>query len=129
MPSSKLELVKQQHPAVARQLEDLVEYLSQQQQRGTDIFLPKLVAVKLNINEASALGLLSLLEEGGILTHEYHVLCRASGVLITTVQSLRDLEETYPCDYCGTDHTQEDEVKVQLVFKPSQSGGNREHAA
>ena len=102
---------------IARQIDDLAVYLSGQQQEGTDFFLPKFVAAKLKTNEASALGLLSLLEEEGILTHEYHVLCKATGALITTVPTLRDLRDSYQCDYCGRDHTQEYEVEVQLVFK------------
>jgi hypothetical protein len=129
MPSNKLEAVKQKYPALARQIDDVIGYLSVQQQKGTNFFLPKLVAAKLKTNEASALGLLSLLEEEGILTHEYHVLCKATGALISTVSSLRDLDETYQCDYCGKDHSQENEVEVQLVFKPLELGGNREHAA
>ena len=31
--------------------------------------------------------------------------------------TLRDLRDSYQCDYCGRDHTQEYEVEVQLVFK------------
>lgn len=129
MPSNKLEAVKRKYPALAKQIDDLAGYLSGQQQKGTDLFLPKLVAAELKTNEASALGLLSLLEDEGILTHEYHILCKATGALIATVPTLHDLNDSYPCDYCGRDHTQEDEVQVQLVFKPLELGGNREHAA
>lgn len=129
MPSSKLEAVKRKYPALAKQIDALAGYLSEQQQKGIDFFLPKLVAAKLKTNEASALGLLSLLEDEGILTHEYHVLCKTTGALIAKVPSLRDLDDSYPCDHCGKDHAEEDEVQVQLVFIPQELGGNREHAA
>jgi hypothetical protein len=128
MPLNKLEAAKQKYPRLARQLDLLAGYLAEQQKSGTTDFLPKLAAVKLGLSEAAALGLFRVLENAGVLTHEYHVLCKNTNALITSVVSLSELEDTYECDFCGTEHGTDD-VKVELVFRPSQLGGNVEHAA
>jgi hypothetical protein len=129
MPPNKLEAVKRKHPKLAEQIDRLAAYLAEQQRAGTTDFLPKLVAVKLGISEAAALGLLMLLEEAGLLSHEYHVLCKATNALIGSARSLSEIEDLYECDFCGKEHSAEQDIKVELVFRPNTSGGNLEHAA
>jgi hypothetical protein len=128
MPLSKLEAVKQKYPRVAKQLDDLFAYLSAQQQNGITDFLPKLTAVKLNTSEAVALGLLRVFEDAGILSHEYHILCKRTGALIAALPSLSNIADSYECNFCGDEHGIDD-LKVELVFKPSHLGGSIENAA
>jgi hypothetical protein len=128
MPLNKLENVKRQYPKMSKQIDDLFEYLSEQQRNGVTDYLPKLAAVKLGISEATALGLLTAFEEAGLVAHEYHVLCRSNHALIASVNSLSELEDSYECEDCGEEHGEND-VKVELVFRPAGLGGNLEHAA
>jgi len=129
MSLSKLEAAKRNHPKLAKQLDAVWDYLSSQQREGVQDFLPKLAAVKLGLNEAAALGLLMLLEDAGLLAHQYDVLCRNTNALITSVPSLQEVEDGYDCNFCGRDHAA-DELRVELVFRPAGTpGGNFERAA
>jgi hypothetical protein len=128
MPLSKLEAAKKKYPQLSKQLGDLFGYLLVQQKDGISDFMPKLVAARLGMNEAAALGLLRAFENAGIVSHEYHVLCRSTSALIDVVPSLSDIADSYECNFCGREHGIDD-LKIELVFKPSHLGGDIENAA
>jgi len=120
MPSPKLERVKARNRALSDLLDRTASYVRRQISSGEKFVIPKLAAAMLNINEGEAFVLLKILAEGGILQQVYNVYCRPTGIYLTTVDSLHqldDLEKIPYCNDCDTQHEPQD-LTVEIAFRP-----------
>jgi hypothetical protein len=120
MPSPKLERVKARNRALSDFLDKMAGYVFQQISSGERFVVPKLAAAVLNINEGEAFVLLKILAEGGVLQQVYNIYCRPTGIYLTTVASLDQLDDVDKipyCDDCDFQHEPQD-LTVEIAFRP-----------
>jgi hypothetical protein len=116
MPSGKLENFSRKHPELAPLVQKLAEFVEAQSVRGVRELIPRVVAAKLGISEADALGLLTLFEDARVVKHRYDLLCVRNGVVIKSFESLNEIPGAIECRYCGDEHDAEG-LRVELVFE------------
>ena len=120
MSLRKLERVKAQNRALSDLLDRTAEYVRRQISSGEQFVIPKLAAAALSINEGEAFVLLKILADGDLLQRVYNVYCRRTGIYLTTVESLDQLDniEKIPyCDDCDKQHEPQ-ELTVEIAFRP-----------
>lgn len=113
----KFELAKEQHPALASELDRLKGYLTRQSERGELFFLPKLAAAALGLNDGEAYVLLEILARTGTLQRAFNVYCKPNEVLLATVHSEDELKDIPHCDECDLDH-ETGELRLEIAFEP-----------
>ena len=113
----QLERIKAEHPKLSQALDALSEYISRQRLRGQSEIEPYLAAQALGTTEAYTLGLLKLLEDGGLLKHSYNIYCARQRTFLTSVQDVSDIPSVISCRYCDVEHCNPDDFEVELVFK------------
>jgi hypothetical protein len=116
MPLEKLENFSKKHPALAPLVGQLLDYIKWQRDRGVRELVPRVVAAKLGISEADALGLLSLFDDAGLVKPRYDLVCGETSTAIKSFDSLYEIPEQIECNQCDREHGP-DELRVELVFE------------
>ena len=131
MPFQALERIKIKHPRLSANLVALEQYVGHEVSEGRMRIIPALAANYLRKSEAETLALLMLLEDAGLLTHEYDIVCKRTGSVLKKVSNLAELEDAarQPCRLCDTEHGCDD-LRTDLVFevKPAAVQAYRQHA-
>jgi hypothetical protein len=117
MLSPKFELVKQRNPGLSEILDRLGLYIRNQMRAGQTFIVPRLAAAALGLNDGEAFVLLEILAKGDVVKRVYNVYCRETDMLLTTVESIKSLDEIQipRCDFCDADHSSP-ELKVEIAF-------------
>jgi hypothetical protein len=117
----QLESIKAKHRKFEQAIDALADYISGLRSRGQNEVEPYLASRALGTTEAFTLGLLNLLEDGGLVTHSYNIYCGKQGALLASVADKREIPSAINCKYCDTQHCKPDDFEVELVFKPVDS--------
>jgi hypothetical protein len=117
MPSPKLNNIIDRYPKLRDKLTALVDFISQQVAAGRMEIVPAIAAQSLKISEAEVLGYLMLFQREGLLHPIYQVYCKNKRALLSEVESPRQIAESIDCQYCGEDHSNPDELEVELIFR------------
>jgi hypothetical protein len=121
MSSPKFERVKKGNPGLADFLDRLLAYLRAQVRAGRTVFIPKLAAAYLHLNDGEAFVLLDILAQAGLLERIYNVYCRRNQLLLATVANAGALDDVPHCDECDADHDIS-ELRVEVAFRLKDSG-------
>lgn len=116
MSSPKFERAKQNNPGLAGFLDRLLAYLKVQIRAGQTVFIPKLAAAYLHLNDGEAFVLLEILARAGLLERIYNVYCRRNSLLLATVRNADALDEVPHCDECDAEHDVS-ELRVEIAFR------------
>jgi len=131
MQFPQLDRIKSNHPRLRPLLEALETYIGHEVEDGRTRIVPALAANSLRKSEAETLALLMLFEDGGVLTHEYDIVCKRTGAVLKTVADKSELQDALPvpCQFCDQEHGADD-IRTELVFevKPAAVQAFRQHA-
>lgn len=131
MPFQTFEDIKLKHPHLRVKLDALANYIVGELEEGRSRIVPALAAAHLKQSEAETLGLLMLLEDAGLIRHQYDIVCRKTNAVLATVSSKSELEHVIPvlCQLCDAEHGADD-LRIELVFEvmPSVVPLFRQHA-
>lgn len=121
MSSLKFERVKRDNPGLAAFLDRLLGYLRTQLAAGQTVFIPKLTAAYLHLNDGEAFVLLEILAQAGLIERVYNVYCRRNHLLLATVTNVHALDKVPHCDECDADHDIS-ELRVEVAFRLKDRG-------
>src|SRR5947207_15862995 len=93
MQFPQLDRIKSNHPRLRPLLEALETYMGHEVENGRTRVVPALAANSLGKSEAETLALLMLYEDGGVLTHEYDIVCKRTAAVLKTVTAKSELQD------------------------------------
>lgn len=117
MSSQGLESIKLRYPDLSQKLDSIAEYIVDQRARGAGEVEPELAARATRTTEATALGLLMLLEDEGLLKHVYNIYCSRTRSFLESVTDKRQLPRALRCRFCDAEHSDPDDLEVELAFQ------------
>jgi hypothetical protein len=127
MSYPRFEHVKREKPALAPELDKLRAYIDRQTASGETFIVPKLAGAYLRLTDGEAFVLLETLADAGVIERAYNVYCRPNERLLATVSTIDALDRIPYCDFCDTDHP-ENELKLELAFRLPQKRNQRRAA-